>query len=1190
MSDQFTPLQKKVPARKSSAPETGGGKMMAPPAAQLQASPLVASQAPVDTKATGAMIQQQLLDRGTLEFQQFQILNRELGELQAFPADGPESLKGMAEVGAAAKIIEIEACKKRMEALQKDLQVLGNSSTPPETINEIIARNYKTTVTGVSTYTEDGRAMLSRDGVSKESKELKSQAVNGIVINETSARKDTYGFLNWKGTDTNAREVKVDDKKVVASTADSKSVDLLAGSISSSKKDELKVGDKVSSQEVSKTLNLGGYNQAVTTVEGTEKDKTTEVKSKGAFRGDGIVGVKAGSSKTVEKDGAKAEVKKDANVGIVTGDEGVGLIGGLSASEDKLAKDGLKTGTKVSAKGKFVTNVEEIPGTDPKEYAITVTIGGDISLGASVGREQMPADESNMKGGNFEKASMGVGASYEGSRGMTFRKRLSAKEAKAYLDSVTAAENGKPVSHHKELGIIAAVVNNGGNVQSAVESQARIAGGNTDWVVGLDNGDSVSTFGSDKVGVDINASMEDGGVGLGFKLGESSKEGWAHTVGKEGGQLAITVALDEENASSRGLTAGVGIVSGEFGLGRKETNARSVKVLIPVDHPKRKEILSKLTSAKTRAAVDEILMQYHLAPAVQIDSVGYADTETAGIKIAPFGINYGAGGAMKESVATDAEGKEVRSFEASNDLGGSLSVGDYKYESGAREALSATIDAEGQVSGDISRTTSETDLGKSGSKFLENLKHNTLGVITGSAKSAEKEVNVAGMILSNEDFERIIATAENPKAWTKLNNSTMLWDDWQATRHAILAAKGDKAKATRALAAFVGKSGHGREAILEHAVRDFGSDQGGARYEFPEGTGDLKGKYLSLAVADPVEAIRLNFADGKMEEGMKKASSTLLQLNDLKFTLNTYQDKFNPGILGEMIAQISARQIEVKKMIARFNAKKEGKELDETQVEDVTAKDRYTQLIEDCKTYKRQEMLAFQRIEATYEDEHVSSGEAIDNMAETVKLNELYVKWDKAMAELQSLDTSYGMSSSSKEWKQYRPSKQRFNNAVGGKNPFEYTVEKETEDLQREAQADKFNEEIMHNSTASVMARAEYEAKQATAARKVERSEATKIWDPQIKSIRDQAYKGGGMCNGMNASGKAAEIKPEASKFWGQAFTKLALGAKSHEQYKYIANHPDAVKLAVDNAAGKVIALFQEAIKLFGQGNAAQKA
>jgi hypothetical protein len=214
------------------------------------------------------------------------------------------------------------------------------------------------------------------------------------------------------------------------------------------------------------------------------------------------------------------------------------------------------------------------------------------------------------------------------------------------------------------------------------------------------------------------------------------------------------------------------------------------------------------------------------------------------------GIRLRETGTVGKEDVRDASGQIVRTTYTGSATGGaSLTVGGKQGPSSERrDAISTTV-ADGKAGGEASRTRIETDYGKTLSTIADHPVDVLVGGITGARPVIQETQNTQGKLLTDDSYASIAEAAKSENAWTKalVGNASLNpnWDDWQKTRHKVLAANGDRGKIAQAMSEFyAGGSGRGK------AVEALAGSSGIA-FEFPDKLADQQGTYNDLMVGDP---------------------------------------------------------------------------------------------------------------------------------------------------------------------------------------------------------------------------------------------------------------------------------------------------------------------------------------------------
>lgn len=874
------------------------------------------------------------------------------------------------------------------------------------------------------------------------------------------------------------------------------------------------------------------------------------------------------------------ELDGSAEGGVVFGPDAVGAYGSGEAGMTRKHGKGLSTGTKVGLGGKTLVSVREIPGSSPKKYAITVLINVNGSFGASAGKEFRNGAKANAQ---FTHSQSGT---------TKYEKVLTEAEAKAYLDSLSAAEKGKPNPKHPELGIIATGYKSGWDTaKKALKLRGEMTG---DGIKGMGEGDSFSD--ERKMGNDYGFGGS--AKGFGANVGWGSERSKTKGVKIVNGKAVLTVRVAETDRMSGGLSAGSGFATGGVDLGKSETHIHVVTVTLDPKAPNFDQLVAKVQAV---SSYPEMVKLQRNHPEINVQfSHGKERSESVNTKAGLGPVTVNITDSASHSRMDNADGST--DLKGSNALGGGVSALGLTYGTSSNESLSAHVDKDGNARMDLSETNKKSDLGKSASSALDSLSKNPLSYLgelaTGSAKPIKDSTNIPGTLMTNAEVDALINLASSPNKWSNAVSSPRLREDWMPMRIAIKNAGGDRRRIAEIMTEFVGKRGHGRREAFETALRIAGGkDNEGFRYEFPEGTTHLKPKYEKWVHTKPLAQVHALIKAGKQDEALRIAKAQLAEIQSLKGALATAKVN-DKSRFGDMITFLSGPEAEVQKLVNRL-------ENPNASEEELSEKDRektYKRLLQNCKGYRHQFRQSLQKAAEMRSDGHLSLDETIANTHLVNQSGELMEQWEKDFAELKALATEHGFGGSAKEWAHYAPDNGWLNKMKSGEAPLGYSQEKEkakdeahskaVEEAEYKDEIHKENDKITARVMANMPWNLEYKAKQQAKKQESEKQKGRHAvyqeWMPTLKSAKHQAAMAAGKCNGMNARGQAAQIKPAAKQKWGQAFGSLNKGNIATQQFQSMRinspYHPNYMRQKATTAHSH----YLKALDLFREGNRLQ--
>lgn len=929
-----------------------------------------------------------------------------------------------------------------------DLELVSSPGTGPEALNDLCARRGVLVSKSQETSEIGGTGWSFGPGGWQRTKgESKTNMVAGTAVTSSEQTTDSIDLSGVKQTETKETSVIGSDGKTASKKSD-KSVGVGAdGNVTwgeSTTESESDVnGQSTVKQSSSTSVGLGGASKTTskaTTVDGTH---FSESSTSGISRGEGQIGASKEKSSTVGKVDGEGELvegttnKSKVEGGAVIAPDEVGGFGGVSGERESKRESGLKTGVSGGLSGRFTVKVTQVEGSDPPKYKLVLNIKLGASLGASVGGEK------TSEGGH--KGNVGINAGGSGSVTAVYSHEMSEDEAKQYLADLNVSAGGSPANgEHPEFAILAAGVRDGWDAAKGLyQGVAGAALGDAEAMKQMQEGAEIeitketSVNGGAKVGGESK-----GGLGGSVSVGGSSGSKVRIKQSKKDGMIVFTVEVTDSLGYEYGAEGSYSGVSAGAGEKHGESTSQFITLKIDANDPDQAAAAAELAAVTTQEQLTAIMQKYpKLTSERGLGSTQSDTTEMkAGVGPVEVGMNVGASRSHKETV--NDKGERTTEDEGANQLGGSVGIGSLKYESGSEEKLTGTVNEKGKASADVSQTDTATDVTKSLLGVEEALDKTPASVVSGGAPLTQSSQQVSGMQLSDADIEALMGRARSPEAWMKgMAPPPRLIDEWLECQAAIKAAGGNKEAVVKALSDFVGTKGHGRDDLVQSAVRG-GGVSGGSKYEFPEGLAQHKGSYDKLVIGDPVEGVDEAAKKDGPAKAVEVANGLIGQLESLYNVFMSSQAKFsNAATYSEMSSAINKRIEALRKKIRVLNGGKE----------DVMSPEEaahvYNAALTDCTNFKDRETALFDEIAATYADEHTSLDETIANAEALKKLRDLHAIWGKRYDEMAALAQEFGFGAD-RYWK-YKPDKARFSRALTGAPGVASEAKPETEDKRK---------------------------------------------------------------------------------------------------------------------------------------------
>ena len=905
-------------------------------------------------------------------------------------------------------------------ALAADLDALGSAGTDAAAYNRILAQHRAETDTTATTTRDWHDGDLERKPTEDRLTEVDSEYSGGTATTTTreySSALGADGFTERASEVTETLESDGATTKTATSDMTRLGIDGFTQE-TSEEASEAKDGRETSKgrTEVTK-VGPGGASQSTTETEGKADGSSTATTDTAALeRKDGQLTASKGHSETTkDADGNAATHSRSTKGGIVAGEDGVGAIGEHEQKIERQRASGPKLGAVVNASGKATANVTEVPGTDPLEYLVTVTINLGGKIGGSAGYD------------TEGKPKVGGELSVGGSGTYSHARRLSAEEAKAYSERIKNADE-------KELAMIA---NAGGAARGLAQMH------DADAQAAMGEGEKVS-FGAE---VEVGAGLSAGYGPVGGQVGYTHTESNEFSVEKKDGKLVYDQKFGESDKGTLGVNANIGPVSGGMSWGESTKSASGYKFELDPADPNFKDKQARLAAARSPQDLADFARDYPDAVKGLTDMEGEASDRKATVGVGGVELGLSSGDRFEETVTKDENGNVIgREMEGAASRGASLKAGDLELSASREEAATVSVDEEGRATLDITQTDKETNLAKLAGSALPSwltgepeAEQSALERATRAKPKADTtDTRVEGTSLTTGDLERLMARAADETSWNKgMAPPPRLANAWNELQRQIKAANGDQAVAARAVAEFM-RAGGGCDDLVVGAAEKGGGREG-VRYEFPEGLGHLKGTFDAIVVADPRDQVETVVKDKGAPAGLEAIDALLGRLQSLYNLIRSASGFQNPSARGEMLAAIDTRRSALEGRARELR----GGSANELSREEWLAK--YNALLTTCIEFSYTEANAFAKIEATFEDDKPSMREMIENMRLTAEIKDLHGVWMPKYKEMGGIAQAQEIGRDT-YWK-YKPDAARLARAVSG-NPGPSTEPSpETEDL-----------------------------------------------------------------------------------------------------------------------------------------------
>ncbi|TCO52506.1 hypothetical protein [Actinocrispum wychmicini] len=822
----------------------------------------------------------------------------------------------------AAELADLEKEQKRLGALldqnDKDMRLLSAPGASDQALNEMLARRNQNVSLGRTTDTTTGGWQIGTNGLTSTNTAVTSRIDDGAswtTTNTSTTTVDTTGVANRKTEVTTNKE---GESTSAWTTTSDRKVDVSGGNVNynwgTSNKAEYKGADNSTSEMTgtSRSLGTSGYSTTAenTTTNGGTVDSTKSTSS--VTRGDGKLGYTASTTKKSGTQDDRGGLTKgtenttSGSGGVIAGPDGVGVFGSGNRSFSQSRESGLKTGQTVGLDGKVVTNVSQVPGSDPARYQISVTVNLTGKVGGSAGGEQASEDQ----GG---KASVGATASGSAAMTGTFVHVFTEAEAQQYLAAVNSKGAG---SGPKELQIVELLAKGKISGARALLNDVRATWLSADGAAAMKDSDSgeVTADLKGELGATAGGDMS----GFGGKLNVSVTKGRTlkRSVSRKGGKVVVTVSVTDTDGGAIGGSASFEAAGGGYQSSSSGTKSQSVTFTLDPETAAYQQQFDLIAKAGSVEELHHIALVHADLVSADTTSEGYAKTGTTTATVGPVGLELSDTSSFDHSRSSDANGS---SDTYTGSKGGGAAItgpGGFKVAHTEKDTVSVTVGSDGKGSGDVNTSTSNTDLGGSWAALKKAASDDKTGLLTGGAKIMQDKTEVCGMTLSDGDFATIAAMAEDIDRWKKVEQNPNVYSAWIRTRLVVVGANGDRQKIARALAEY-GARNDGATHAIERIVRGVGSADGGALYDWPGELSTEKSSYSSLITGDPLATVKVQEKAGNNAVALESAKGALAKIDALITAMQTKQDKFsNAAALGEMLAAAAAQRGQVAKEIA----------------------------------------------------------------------------------------------------------------------------------------------------------------------------------------------------------------------------------------------------------------------------------
>lgn len=241
------------------------------------------------------------------------------------------------------------------------------------------------------------------------------------------------------------------------------------------------------------------------------------------------------------------------------------------------------------------------------------------------------------------------------------------------------------------------------------------------------------------------------------------------------------------------------------------------------------------------------------------------------------------------------------------------------------QAVTAAVGPGNRATGDVSTTTSETDLGASARALASAADQSpvasALKLATGGSKLLQPRTEVIGMKLSDDDFATIASISREPGRWNHAFRGRIAsFQDWQLLGRRIAAGGADREAMSRALAEYASRNDGASDAV-QAVVRPQGQAEGGVRYDWPAELAKEREAFETIVVGDRVAHLKARAAAGAFEEAQAGLKADNLRLDKAARAITAASEQFTDvAAVAEMLRRIGDRQTEIRAELRKLKA------------------------------------------------------------------------------------------------------------------------------------------------------------------------------------------------------------------------------------------------------------------------------
>ncbi|MEV4577553.1 hypothetical protein AB0K16_30355 [Nonomuraea jabiensis] len=597
---------------------------------------------------------------------------------------------------------------------------------------------------------------------------------------------------------------------------------------------------------------------------------------------------------------------RQASAGLVAGPEGFGGQGAASAQRTTAYGNGFTTTRSIAGNAGVVVKATRVEATEPPAYQlmVTVTIGASGTVGGGAGRK------------GTANASLSVTGSVTG----TFVHRFSEEETRRYLGDLARDGAG---GAEQELRVVNLVAR--GSVDDARQLLTTLAAPlSAAEAAKLGEGDQASLEARKGVGGSLGVTGA-GRSPVGAEVSYSRSRSLKRMVARRGGAVLVTVEVVAETAKSVGASGSSGAVSGGLSYGRTTSEGRAVTFRLNPGDPDYRTRFDRILAVDGAAELTALAAADPTRVAGTESGSGWSTTLTPKVGVAGLEASISTTHSFAEKTVVDEEGTH-KLF--SGATGGGLKAGaasgpqlEYRTE----QAVTAAVGPGNRATGDVSTTTSETDLGASARALASAADQSpvasALKLATGGSKLLQPRTEVIGMKLSDDDFATIASISREPGRWNHAFRGRIAsFQDWQLLGRRIAAGGADREAMSRALAEYASRNDGASDAV-QAVVRPQGQAEGGVRYDWPAELAKEREAFETIVVGDRVAHLKARAAAGAFEEAQAGLKADNLRLDKAARAVTAASEQFtDAAAVAEMLRRIGDRQTEIRAELRKLKA------------------------------------------------------------------------------------------------------------------------------------------------------------------------------------------------------------------------------------------------------------------------------